>query len=147
MSVPVMVCVECRRVLDTVTRDGATHYAHTYQDLQDGVDHEPVPVEAPEGYRGGRCDFCSSDTPTYVLPARDFDTEFNAGSAADWAVCDGCAPLIERDQWNRLLDRVSEVREARGHPTGEAERTAMKRLWRTLRKNITGSLKPIPPLR
>lgn len=140
-----MVCVECRRVLDIVFTDDGPRYDHSVADL---ADHEPVPVEAPDGYRGGRCDFCNSDNPSHVLPARSFLTEMPMhGSDDDWAACTDCAVLIERDQWNRLLDRVWTCRAERGQPHGDAERAATKRLWRTLRKNVTGSLRPIARLR
>lgn len=133
-----MICAVCRRVLNMrgTSTTGFT-FMHTMQDA--AVDHEPQPIPAPDGYREGRCDFCNTDHPVSVLPVRDF--AFPGGidmSRGDWAACPACGELIDANRWVGLIERVAELRSM-----GPVERSAVARLYRVVRKNIAGSLRPI----
>lgn len=91
------------------------------------------------------CDFCYDPEPTHVLPARDFQTPIpGAGSTGDWACCEVCADLIFTDQWTRLTNRVIASWEARtGLEMPDGGKAALRRLYRELRKNITGAVRKI----
>jgi hypothetical protein len=145
------ICETCDRAVDIrATADGVT-FTHT---IHDPDDHPVVAVPAPPGWSGGRCDFCSAEQPRFVLPARDFamtdvlDVPAElAGwnySKGDWAACEPCALLIQADRWTSLERRsAAEFEKSHGLPRTEEARTATRALHRKLRKNITGSLRPI----
>ena len=138
------VCGVCGRVLDHVTfPDGSrpNFWRHTQADQPE--DHQPVPVLPGEVPTRGRCDFCQAEDPTWVLPARDFDlVGLPTGSKGDWAACDTCANLISMDRWNALLARAVASWEER-HGKDSIAPVFMGRLYRTLRKNITGAIRPL----
>jgi len=135
------VCIICGRVLDFHERDGWIHSIATLDPEE--LDHPPIPVlpeEAGEQIRP-RCDFCYADFPEWILPARSFTViPGQSESVGDWAACDGCARLIERDQWNVLIRRVHASFEARHGEVSDALLIEWKRFYRRLRQNITGSL-------
>jgi hypothetical protein len=58
------------------------------------------------------CDFCSSENVVKRYPAADFTAPapfsnhvLEQVSMGDWAACPTCASLIDRGQWNTLLNR------------------------------------------
>lgn len=116
-------------------------YVHGLQDLPS--DHAPAPIPMPSDYLG-RCDFCNGGIPVWVVPARDFlmphsDHDFSSG---DWAACDECAPLIERNDWNGLVSRVvADYEHRHGSDMADSTVTAVRGMYRLLRKNITGPLR------
>lgn len=90
------------------------------------------------------CDFCYDPDPQFVLPARDFQTPIQGhGSAGDWACCEVCAGLLHTGEWTRLTNRVIASWELRNGPMPPEVQRAMRRLYRDLRKNITGSVRHI----
>lgn len=133
------VCMVCGRVLDYWEAKG---WVHSFASQDPGeLDHPPIPVspeEAGEQLRA-RCDFCYADYPEYRLPVRTFGRGASV-SVGDWAACDGCARCIEKDEWNRLMDRVVTSWESRHGPMSAAVTADLKRMYRQLRKNITGPL-------
>ena len=139
------VCIVCGRPLDYQEGVG---WIHTLSSLPDETDHPVIPVlpeEAGEQVRA-RCDFCFADYPTWILPAEDWETipEMSM-SQGDWAACDACAACIQKNAWNRLLERVQVSYRARHgdlepEVVEEVER-AQKRLYRQLRKHATGALR------
>lgn len=136
---PRRICVVCGRTLDYTHGTGYFHgIGH-----EEGSDHPAIPIdpgEAPEQDRP-RCDFCFADDPHYVVPARSFNHGIGI-SAGDWAACELCAREIERDSWNGLLRRVLASWEARyGEPMEEPVREGLRRMYRGLRKNITGAIR------
>lgn len=143
MAELVMICSVCRRTLDLRMDDEGAHYQHTFQDSVN-EDHEPVPMAADENWQI-RCDFCNVDTATYRLPARDFRMPIlgDQHSRGGWAACNDCARLIEINQWSALERRIATMAEERGQPMHADTRTALRALYRVLRKNITGPLEEI----
>lgn len=138
------VCIVCGRILDYQESVGWIHSLASLDPAE--KDHPPIPVlpeEAGEQTRA-RCDFCYADYPEYVLPVKSFTAITGmAESVGDWAACEMCARLIESNQWNALQTRVRTSWEARhGEFADELERE-QKRLYRVLRKNITGPLRRI----
>ncbi len=97
----------------------------------------------------GRCDFCFADNPVWVVPAKEIRYEIPAldsggGMDSDWAACDPCGQLIMKDRWNALLDRVQGSWERRNFESmTETMQAELRKLYRLLRKSITGSLRPI----
>ncbi|WP_406637547.1 hypothetical protein [Amycolatopsis sp. WGS_07] len=152
MSEPdaVVVCTVCRNVLDVEWSDDGARYIHTRIDAIQDLDHDPVPIDAPPGFRGGRCDFCSDGLPAFILPARDFvyPDDRSQSSRGDWAVCPDCATLISRNQWSQLIERVAGAHRQRVGSSLPPEARAQIRIrYRALRKHIAGPLREIPPLR
>lgn len=145
MSGAVRICAVCRRVLDLHTDMSGASYMHTIQDAA-VADHPPEPIPMPDNYREGRCDFCNYDLPDFVLPVRDFSVPGSkvSMSLGDWATCAPCGKLIEGNRWNDLVARVAAAREGLELRTvGEGERTLIARLYRAVRRNISGNLRPI----
>ncbi|GAB3459147.1 hypothetical protein GCM10027436_65220 [Actinophytocola sediminis] len=130
-----------------MSAQGAT-YLHTAQDPDD---HPVVPRPAPPDWAGGRCDFCNDESPTFVLPVRDFVAPNVPGdvtgwdySQGGWAACTRCAPLIDANRWNALERRwAAAFQQHHGIPPSADAATATRALLRTLRTNISGSLTPI----
>lgn len=139
-------CAVCARVLDRVVapdRVTTTGYKHSDADLPE--DHPAVPVPYAAVNLRGRCDFCFVEHPTWQIPARrfDYDSIPDAGSADNWAACDTCAGYIAADRWTALrryvLARyVSGEAPSKNMTIAELD-TALGRLWRQLRQNITGA--------
>lgn len=141
--IPVIICQVCDQALHRINSADGMGYIHT---TLDPGEHAPVPVQAPPGWRG-RCDFCTDTVASFVLPARDFTVPYNpnASSLGDWAVCEWCALLINTNRWNTVLARAIAAHERiHGHPATDEHRTRLRSLYRTLRRNITGTLRPIP---
>lgn len=145
-----MICQVCKSALNS--RMDSEFTAITYLHPEGvGTDHEPIPVEPPHDWRG-ECDFCSTGRPEWVLPTRGFtlpDMEHAPDdhmSAGDWAACDECARLIERNQWSRLVERAVTAQISR-HPDMEVIRddlsTRLGRMYRLIRKNTNGTLRPL----
>jgi len=143
-----MVCKVCHRPLAcTVTPDGSESWDHFDQDRL--VGHKAVPVNAKTGKLIGRCDFCNSDlgTDIWFLPVSDFLAGVNPNNgrmqayAGDWSACPGCAPLIERNQWNAVARRTQQVWEQRhGIPAPPNLITGWRHLHRMVRRNTQGAL-------
>ena len=94
-----IVCAICDVALNVSSDIDGMTYIHPLP-----ADHDPVPVKAPEGWRG-RCDFCFAEPGDWIVPAKTFAVPV-ATSAEDWAACNTCVALIERDQWNALVRRA-----------------------------------------
>ena len=136
------VCEICGRVLDYEEGVG---YLHTAGDSAAG--HEPMPVPQSQALVvAGRCDFCYADHPAWVVPARDFEVLPGHVSNGDWAACSDCGRLIETDQWSALTRRARRGWEQIHGPMPDHQSDALPRLYRLLRKNITGALRPNPGL-
>lgn len=136
----VHVCRTCKRVLDEDSRLG---FRHTVQDAS--TDHEADPVPYAEMFDvKGRCDFCNLDHPDFVLPVRDYLVAPGHMNQGDWAACTPCAALIERDQWSALIRRVVTLT-LEHHPERDSREVevGVNRVYRLLRKNIAGSLRPL----
>jgi hypothetical protein len=145
-----MVCKECRRPLEKLEERGTGNLSwdHHEQDRLQG--HKAVPVVADDNEVRGRCDFCNTDAPAFVLPVHDFiagkdpRTGKDQAFEGDWAACAACAELIERNAWTGLHRRVQECWEARhGIPEPALKKASRSHLWRLLRRNIAGSLRPL----
>jgi hypothetical protein len=140
-------CATCKRILDHLEApDGTTSWHHTFQDDQT-ADHDPVPVEPDSIDTAFRCDFCNTDESAYILPVRDFPLPGLLGmtqmmSDGDWSACIGCALLIDTNQWTALTRRVVEYYERQHGPMKEVVRAAHARMYKAVRANITGSLRP-----
>jgi hypothetical protein len=136
------VCETCGRVLDRHPQG----WVHSVGDAE--VGHDPVPVPQSQALVvAGRCDFCYADYPPWVVPAREFAVMPGHMSSGDWAACDECAALIERDQWSALVRRARAGWEARHGPMDPAAVANLPRMYRLLRRHITGSLKENPAVR
>lgn len=136
------VCGVCGRVLDHRSGVG---YQHTLSDAE--VGHEPVPVRQSEAeFVAGRCDFCFADFPQWIVPAHAFEVAPGHMSNNDWAACNECAELIEGDRWTGLLRRAKASWETRNGGMSPGVEANLGRLYRLLRRNISGSLQPNPAL-
>lgn len=141
-SPEVHVCNRCGRVLD---HEEGVGFIHTISDAN--ADHEPEPVPVSEALVvAGRCDFCTRDFPEWVVPASEFEVTPGHMSGDDWAACNECAALIEKDQWNALIRRAKAGWEDRNGPMPAELEGSIPRLYRLLRRHITGSIKPNPSL-
>lgn len=135
-----MACRICGRVLDYDERTG---YQHTFGDS--GADHAPDPAPVDEALVIGRCDFCYVDFPKWVIPARDFEVLPGHMSSGGWAACDACVGFVEKNQWTQLVRRAVEGWSVRhGMPMSTEMVESLPRLFRLLRKNISGAAVPNP---
>lgn len=143
----IYICQTCTRTLDTRMDPWGVSQIHTAADGK--VDHDPDPVPMPEGWRGGRCDFCFAEPVGFVLPARDFPMPFdaNATSGGDWAMCGECAVLVQQNRWTAVTRRAAESYIARHGPIPpEGVRrihTQIGAAYRRLRHEITGPVREI----
>jgi hypothetical protein len=147
-----MVCKVCGRALERhiAKGTGEESWNHHEQDSLSG--HKPVPVPGDSGYLKGRCDFCNDDlgAEKFTLPVRDFIAGRNPvngkmqGYEGDWMACGNCALLIDGNQWSALIRRV-QFRWEKDHqmPAPEDKKTGWAHLYRLVRRNISGSLRPI----
>lgn len=133
------MCAVCGRVLDYADGQG---WMHSLQD-QRSEDHPAVPVPFDSVPMRGRCDFCNLDYPTMIIPARNFEIMPGHMSNGDWGACDICCALIEGNRWNRLIDRAVQTTNSAGPMTQDQLRQSLAHLYKALRKNITGSPKPL----
>lgn len=138
-----MICQICQRVLDGhYNADGVT-FVHSGPGP---ADHEPVPVQAPAGWEGGRCDFCAMEPPRFVLPTRPFSVPGSDIHMSDsgWACCEQCAQRIQSDDWGALVVRaVAGFEKNNGvlpDPVGVLGWIVLHTL---VRQNVTGPLKPL----
>ncbi|MGH3985857.1 MAG: hypothetical protein ACRDTZ_00875 [Pseudonocardiaceae bacterium] len=145
MTFTIMICQTCGRVLAAKTfAEQTVVYQHTFQD---SLDHDARPTPMPPDYEGGRCDFCNLDHPSFTVPARSFVTPNTGyGSRGDWAACATCATLIQRNQWTTLITRVVALAERDHGREVPTLRTELGGLYRRLRTNITGALRPVQPI-
>lgn len=129
------MCAVCRRVLDF----DSGMYVHPMKDRP--VNHPTVPIPMGILEPRLRCDFCSADQPTKVLPVATFQSG-PAASRGNWCCCDICAKLIQRGLWDRLVDRVilTAPREIRRTPN---VRMLYRNLYRQLQDNITGPVRDL----
>lgn len=138
-------CAVCARVLHALeTTDRGVTWIHSLQDQPE--DHIPIPVEPHEVRTAYRCDFCDVDESVYVVGARPFPVPGSAGtmSSSDWSACAPCAALVEANQWSALARRVMASWEKRhGLPMPEHSITALRAMYRALRKNLTGRIEPL----
>ncbi|WP_394360713.1 hypothetical protein [Amycolatopsis sp. SB7-3] len=137
-----IICGTCSRRLDVYVDASGVRDIHPPSYV---ADHEPVPVEAPDGWRG-HCDFCFSDEPVAVLPTNDFPVPHMPASLSrgDWAACGMCSTLIGADRWERLVKRS--VRKTADHhevPVDVALLVSTIALFAALRENIRGPLRPL----
>lgn len=132
------VCAVCARVLNF---DSAFGWAHAYQDQPE--DHPAVPVDCSEVHVQGRCDFCSEEEPTWVVPAKDFEYFSGHGSHGDWAACRTCAHAIARHDWDTVLSRAEALVPANDRADFRA---GLKLLYSKLRVNLTGPPEPLTTL-
>jgi hypothetical protein len=146
-------CAVCARPLHAVVSEktGETSWVHAEMDWED---HPAVPVEQDQVHTEYKCDFCSAENPPWVVPSRPFEsgmfdvpgTTFDTASGENFAACDECARLIETNQWNGLVRRVTKIM-AEKHGLGEEMHeiiaSGLKDFYRKLRKNITGAIRPL----
>lgn len=144
----IRVCAVCGYVLDYVAEgpDGQETWLHLHN--PDG--HIAVPALPTEVHTNGRCDICAAMFPRFELPAADFEVPpvagapTGTGSRGNWACCDECAKLIDTNQWTRAVDRAqAAIERNRGGPLSPAEVTHLRHLYRRLRANITGPVRPL----
>lgn len=135
-------CAVCARVLHALEIDRGTTWIHSLQDQPE--DHIPVPVEQHEVRTTYSCDFCNSDESVWVVGARPFPTGGGTMSGENWAACDPCKQLVDMNQWSALARRVMASWERRhGLPMPEEAITALRAMYRNLRRNLTGSIEPL----
>lgn len=143
-ALPPLICAICKRVLDIHLLDDGIHYRHTLQD--ETQDHEPVPTSPADDWSGGRCVFCNIGRPIFELPVRDFRVPVIDGhmSHGNWSACDPCAGLIREGAWRILIQQaVIRAGQLSGGPPGPTQRSAIAELYRCVRENTTGPLRPI----
>ncbi|WP_460866820.1 hypothetical protein [Nocardioides pakistanensis] len=140
------VCGVCGRALD-FARDldtGETAYVHAARDRPTD-DHPVVPVKRGEVPSLDRCDVCLADGPVWRLPTRPFTTPRGESTSADWLLCAECGKRVERNDWNGLTRRgITAAEERHGIEFKDWAREEMKGLYRQVRKNVTGALRPFP---
>lgn len=143
---PIRICETCRKVLDIRATAFGVTYEHT---IQDKDDHPVIPVIPPEGWSQGRCDFCNADHPEYVLPVRDFtapvpDLVNEHTSVGDWAACRRCADLIRLGNWLALeRQAIGRLQDLAPVKLTSKEKEPIRKLYRMIRQNVTGPLRPI----
>ncbi|MFF1555876.1 hypothetical protein ACFVX3_33215, partial [Rhodococcus erythropolis] len=104
MSNRPIICSICLTGLDTSLSDNGSTYIHGARHGDPG--HEPDPIEAPADWRGA-CDFCTTGQATWELPVNTFTNHSERIESGNWAACNTCANLIEKNQWNALVRRVT----------------------------------------
>lgn len=137
-------CAVCARVLHALETERGVTWIHSLQDQPE--DHMPVPVEQHEVRTAYRCDFCDVDASVWVVEAKPFPIPSAPGtmSGENWSACDACKRLIEISQWSALARRVIASWETRhGEPMPENAITAMRAMYRALRKHMTGTIRPM----
>lgn len=151
MSTPPLVCKTCKRPLErhVAAGTGEESWRHHEQDSLSG--HKAIPVEPEDGKVHGRCDFCNQDlgAEKFVLPVADFVAGRHPvsgkmqGYEGDWMACGNCALLIDTNQWSALLRRVQHYWEQdHGMAAPPDKKTGWAHLYRLLRRNIIGALRP-----
>jgi hypothetical protein len=144
MSDDIMVCAVCSRVLDRFEpEDGGVEFLHTMQDRA-REDHPAVPVPESQIQTIGRCDFCNTDYPVWVIPVLSFEMPGLPGrfSDGDWAACDTCKALIAKNHWDTLVRRATERTDTSIIPA-EIIRARLVTMYNRLRRNITGDPYPL----
>lgn len=141
----IMVCAACGRVLDRFEPEGGgpAEFIHTYQDRAP-EDHPAVPVPESTIQTIGRCDFCNTDFPIWVIPVFSFEMPGLPGhfSEGDWAACDTCKILIVKNHWDTLVRRATERTDASIVPR-EVIRATLVTMYNRLRKNMSGEPYPL----
>jgi hypothetical protein len=154
MNAPLIICAVCGFPLDRFTDADGARFVHTPLALatlakRGGVPHNPVPIEAPPGYAGGFCDFCSAQPPLFVLPARDFTfpDSPHQSSNGDWSACAACGELLAGGDWSGLVERAARAIERENAPIppgyGRVLRESLTRTYARLRECVTGPLRPL----
>lgn len=147
----VMICRVCQRVLDRRESKialGSCCYQHNLQDRATDLDHLPDPIPMPEGFTGGRCDFCNLDGVAFELPVTDISMPLWAplgydNSAGNWAACAECGMWIAQGKWFALVIRVVTIAQLyRGKrlPTLLGD---LRVMYGLVRDHTTGPLRPI----
>lgn len=83
----------------------------------------------------GRCDFCSTDEPAWVVPTRTFETLPGYQSNGDWAACDACVKFVRARNWDGLIDRVLSCGT---YENTAALRPGLKMLYGNLQRSLVG---------
>jgi hypothetical protein len=98
----------------------------------------------------GMCDFCNQ---RFKMGARLWRYEANSfvitlpffgeyRSHRDWASCDGCSTLIERQDWHRLAMRIiRQMGHAVQSPIGVVIYPGLRRLHEAFREHRTGAVR------
>lgn len=133
----IRICAVCGRVLTRVRTDGVWNHTHGLQDQPE--DHPAVPVERGETAGIDRCDFCSADHPTWLLPVATFEVQSGVNSVGDWSACEVCVALIQANQWGRLTERGLSTYTARHGEPVPGTRAELLRVHRAVRKNTIGA--------
>jgi hypothetical protein len=143
-ALPPMICAICQRVLDIYMNEDGIYYLHTVQD--ETAEHEPVPTSPSDDWSGGRCDFCNTGRPDFELPVRDFRSPVLDGhmSRGNWSACPACADLIRQNAWALLVQQaIARARQLNGIEFGPLQRAGVVELYRCVRENVAGPLRPI----
>lgn len=111
---PHLVCRTCMTTLDVIEHRDETpmeyEHAAAVTRMIGNTDHpvDPVLYDPTSMELVGVCDFCSQPGPRWRYPATSFmDTKSGYGSIEDWAACERCHDLIEKDDdrsRRRLVD-------------------------------------------
>lgn len=141
------ICAVCGHTLDYYGWDDGSPglgWDHTpYDKTLGNADHPAIPVLPGEVPDEGRCDFCLTGHPTYVVPAEDFQVDPGHMSHGDWAACPECGILVQAKQWNTLVYRVWSLSPFRDEMPKAMLMFGFKKLYADLEKHITGELIPI----
>ena len=118
-SMACAVCAEPLIPIEDVSADGEgreviawTHVTEARLPGQDPApdhlrpDHMAVPVPRSEVHTKLRCDFCSAQEPSWVVPVEPFQGTPEHQTTADWYACEVCARLVRKKRWDALLDRI-----------------------------------------
>lgn len=133
---PRHACAVCGHVLDYVVDVGWRHNSGD----KSLYDHPAVPVPADEISVVSMCDFCYEPDPRWILPVKSFvNVKANAGSGGNWAACDGCVRLINRNEWSALMRRVKVAWQKRHGTMLPPVEQHISKMYRAVRKNMTGA--------
>ena len=144
------MCAVCGQILDKIERSGQVGWGHAGE-LSGRSDHIAVPIDYDESVLVSLCDFCGDKVPLdkrHYLPVADFRVAFLRDAQGDeirnsggYNCCGHCAYLVNLDDWNRLIGRFMHL-----HPNVNSNTlTGITLLWRVVRENITGPVRPWRP--
>lgn len=138
-------CAVCGHALNHfVDREGNEAWIHP-MDLVETPDHPPVPIDR-QVTSIIKCDFCSVENAPWVVPANSFEmptvqgVNYDQMSNGDWAACDICVDLINRQRWTALVKRSNDMLYKKygiALPNNVLHRMTSD-LYRRLAVNITG---------
>lgn len=124
-----------------VTEARLTSGEHVPEHLR--VDHIAVPVDRTEVQTRLRCDFCSFQKPSWVVPVEPFQGTPEHRTTADWFACEVCTRLVRKRRWDALVDRVvveicAKYQIALSHPGIDLLRNQNRDLIEMVRAHQTG---------